>query len=182
MRDLPPPRPDLVADCAVPYVYLNYLPAAHVELDRAPGEFSSFLLGHGLPREGKVEEARPKLKTLPAGSNYQVVRSCWPNSSTPACDRTIAQSVSEFIQLLDPDAWYLGAALSFAWLDKKDAALRLLDADAKRNFCVYPAVDNDHMFDKIRNMPEFQGPAITPWPESGATPTTPPSSSTSALF
>lgn len=44
----------------------------------------------------------------------------------------------------------------FAWLDKKDAAIRLLDADAKRNFCVYPAVDNDHMFDKIRDTPEFQ--------------------------
>jgi hypothetical protein len=38
----------------------------------------------------------------------------------------------------------------------KDAAFRLLDADAKRNFCVYPAVDNDRMFDKIRNTPEFQ--------------------------
>jgi TolB-like protein/tRNA A-37 threonylcarbamoyl transferase component Bud32 len=147
--------PDLAADCAVPYIYLNDLPKARFELDRAPGEFSSFLSGHVLLREGRVEEALPKLKILPAGSNYEVVRNCWPNSSTPACDRIIAQSVSEFLQLPDPDAWYFGAAL-FAWLDKKDAALRLLEADAKRNFCVYPAVDNDHMFDKIRNTPEFQ--------------------------
>jgi hypothetical protein len=113
------------------------------------------LSGHVLLREGKVEEALPKLKILPAGSNYEVVRTCWPNASTPACDRSIAQSLSEFLQLPDPDAWYFGAAL-FAWLDKKDAALRLLEADAKRNFCVYPAVDNDHMFDKIRNSAEFQ--------------------------
>ena len=147
--------PDLVADCAVPYIYLNDLHQAHIEIDRAPGEFSSFLLGHVLLREGKVEEALPKLKILPAGSNYEVVRTCWPNSATPACDRIIAQSVSEFLQLPDPDAWYFGAAL-FAWLDKKDAALRLLEADAKRNFCVYPTVDNDHMFDKIRNAPEFK--------------------------
>ena len=147
--------PDLVADCAVPYIYLNDLPKAHVELDRAPGEFSSFLSGHVLLREGKVEEALPKLKILPAGSNYEVVRTCWPIASTPACDRSIAHSLSEFLQLPDPDAWYFGAAL-FAWLDKKDAALRLLEADAKRNFCVYPAVDNDHMFDKIRNSAEFQ--------------------------
>ena len=146
--------PDLVADCAVPYLYLNDLPKARVELDRAPGEFSSFLLGHVLLREGKVAEALPKLKILPAGSNYEVVRNCWPNSGTPACDRIVAQSVSEFLQLPDPDAWYFGAAL-FAWLDQKDAALRLLDADARRNFCVYPALDNDHMFDKIRNTPEF---------------------------
>jgi hypothetical protein len=147
--------PDLVADCAVPYIYLNNLPKARLEVDRAPGEFSSFLLGHVLLREGKVEDALPKLKILPAGSNYEVVRSCWPNSSTPACARIIAQSEAEFLQLPDPDAWYFGAAL-FAWLDKKEAALRLLEADAKRNFCVYPAVDNDHMFDKIRNAPEFQ--------------------------
>ena len=147
--------PDLVADCAVPYIYLNDLSKAHIELDRAPGEFSSFLLGHVLLREGNVEEALPKLKILPAGSNFEVVRNCWPNSATPACDRIIAQSLSEFVQLPDPDAWYFGAAL-FAWLDKKDAALRLLDADARRNFCVYPAVDNDHMFDKIRSTPEFQ--------------------------
>jgi len=147
--------PDLVADCAVPYIYLNDLAQAHFELDRAPGEFSSFLLGHVLLREGKVEEALPKLKILPAGSNYEVVRACWPNSSTPACDRIIAQSVSEFVQLPDPDAWYFGAAM-FAWLDKKEAAVRLLDADGKRNFCVYPAADNDRMFDKIRNTPEFR--------------------------
>jgi len=147
--------PDLAADCAVPYIYLNDLRKARIELDRAPGEFSSFLSGHVLLREGKVDEALPKLKILPAGSNYEVVRTCWPNSATPACDRIIAQSVSEFLQLPDPDAWYFGAAM-FAWLDKKDAALQLLEADAKRNFCVYPAVDNDHMFDKIRNTPEFQ--------------------------
>jgi hypothetical protein len=44
----------------------------------------------------------------------------------------------------------------FAWLGQKDAAVRLLQADDKRNFCVYPPVDNDHMFDKIRQTPEFQ--------------------------
>jgi hypothetical protein len=63
--------------------------------------------------------------------------------------------VSEFLLLPDPDAWYFGAAM-FAWLGRKEAALGLLEADAKRNFCVYPAIDNDHMFDKIRNTPEFQ--------------------------
>jgi serine/threonine protein kinase/tetratricopeptide (TPR) repeat protein len=147
--------PDLSTDCAVPNIYLADLPKARVEIDRDPGEFSSFLLGHVLLREGKVEEALPKLKILPAGSNYEVVRNCWPNSSTQACQRIVAQSESEFLRLPDPDAWYFGAAL-FAWLDKKDAALRLLDADAKRNFCVYPAVDHDPMFDKIRKSSEFQ--------------------------
>ena len=52
-------------------------------------------------------------------------------------------------------AWDFGAAL-FASLGKKDAAIRLLAADAKLNFCVYPAVDHDPMFDKLRQSPEFR--------------------------
>jgi TolB-like protein len=147
--------PDLFTDCAVPYIYLADLPKARAEIERSPSEFTSFLLGHILLREGKVEEALPKLKILPAGSNYEVVRTCWPNSSTPECAAIVAQSEAEFMHLPDPDAWYFGAAL-FAWLGQKDAAIHLFEADSQRNFCVYPAVDHDHMFDKIRQSPEFQ--------------------------
>jgi hypothetical protein len=67
----------------------------------------------------------------------------------------VSQSESEFLHLPDPDAWYFGAAL-FASLDKKDAAIRLLAADAKLNFCVYPALDRHPMFDKIRQSLEFR--------------------------
>jgi hypothetical protein len=112
-------------------------------------------LGHVLLREGKIEEALPKLKILPAGSNYEVVSECWPDSSTSKCLALVSRSESEFLRLPDPDAWYFGAAL-FASLGKKDSAIRLLDADAKLNFCVYPAVDHDPMFDKIRQSPEFK--------------------------
>jgi TolB-like protein len=147
--------PDLPTDCVVSYIYQADLPKARQEIDRSPGEFASFLLGHILLREGKVEDALPKLKILPAGNNYDVVRECWPNSSTPKCLALVSQSESEFLHLPDPDAWYFGAAL-FASLDKKDAAIRLLAADAKLNFCVYPAVDHDPMFDKIRQSPEFR--------------------------
>jgi len=147
--------PDLPTDCAVSYIYQADLSKARQEINRSPGEFSSFLLGHILLREGKVQEALPKLKILPAGSNYDVVRECWADSSTPKCVALIAQSESEFLRLPDPDAWYFGAAL-FASLGKKEAAIRLLTADAKVNFCVYPAVDHDPMFDKIRESPEFK--------------------------
>jgi serine/threonine protein kinase/tetratricopeptide (TPR) repeat protein len=147
--------PDLPTDCYVAYTYLGDLARARQEIDRSPGEFSSFLLGHVLLREGKIEEALPKLKILPAGSNYEVVSECWPDSSTSKCLALVSRSESEFLRLPDPDAWYFGAAL-FASLGKKDSAIRLLDADAKLNFCVYPAVDHDPMFDKIRQSPEFK--------------------------
>jgi len=147
--------PDLPTDRAVSYIYQADLSKARQEINRSPGEFSSFLVGHILLREGKVQEALPKLKIQPAGSNYDVVRECWPDSSTPKCVALVSQSESEFLRLPDPDAWYFGAAL-FASLGKKEAAIRLLPADVKVNFCVYPAVDHDPMFDKIRESPEFK--------------------------
>jgi eukaryotic-like serine/threonine-protein kinase len=147
--------PDLPTDCYVSYIYSGDFAKARQEIDRSPGEFSSFMLGHLLLREGRDEEALPNLKILPAASNYEIVRQCWKDSSTAKCSALVARSESEFMHLPDPDAWYFGAAL-FAALDKKDAAIRLLDADTRINFCVYPAVDRDPMFDRIRQSPEFK--------------------------
>jgi serine/threonine protein kinase/tetratricopeptide (TPR) repeat protein len=146
---------EIWTDCFVPYIYMGDLARAKQEIDRSPGEFSSFILGHVLLREGKVEEALPKLKIVPTGSNYDLVRNCLYDSSAPKCGDTAKRAEDSFISLPDPDAWYFGAAL-FSFLDRKDASMRLLDADAKHSFCVYPAVDHDPLFDKIRNSVEFQ--------------------------
>ena len=113
------------------------------------------MLGHILLRERKIDQALPQLKILPAASNYEVVAECSREASSPKCDALIARSESEFLHLPDPDAWYFGAAL-FASFGKKEAAIRLLDADRKTNFCVYPAIDRDPMFDKIRESAEFK--------------------------
>jgi TolB-like protein/predicted Ser/Thr protein kinase len=37
----------------------------------------------------------------------------------------------------------------------KDAAIRVLRRAIEQNYCSYPAMDNDRLFDKIRNTPEF---------------------------
>ena len=147
--------PELPTDCFVTYIYLADFAKARKEMERSPGEFSSFLEGHIFLREGKPEEAKPKLKILPAARNYEIVRECWRDSSTAKCSALVARSESEFLHLPDPDAWYFGAAM-FAALGKKEAAIRLLDADTRLNFCIYPAVDRDPMFDKIRDSAEFQ--------------------------
>jgi serine/threonine protein kinase/tetratricopeptide (TPR) repeat protein len=147
--------PDLPTDCYITYIYLADYAKARREIERSPGEFSSFVEGHILLREGKADEALPKLKILPAASNYEVVRECWRDSSTEKCSALVTRSESEFLHLPDPDAWYFGAAL-FAALGKKEASLRLLEADRKLNFCVYPAVDRDPMFDKTRETADFK--------------------------
>ena len=44
----------------------------------------------------------------------------------------------------------------FAFVGKKDAAIRFLRADSEHNFCVYPAVDREVLFDRIRPSAEFK--------------------------
>ena len=39
---------------------------------------------------------------------------------------------------------------------KKDGAIRLLQAATEHNLCVYPSVDSDPLFDKIRDSTEFK--------------------------
>jgi len=146
--------PDFPTDCYVLYIYKGDYVKARQEMERSPGEFSSFMLGHLLLREGKVDEALPKLELVPAGSNYDVVHGCWQNSANAKCVALVSKSESEFLLLPDTDAWYFGAAL-FARLNQKGPAMRLLSTDTKHNFCIYPAVDHDPMFDMIRQTPDF---------------------------
>lgn len=147
--------PEFWTDCLVLYIHMGNLTKAKQEIDRTPGDFSSFMLGQVFLREGKVEEALPRLKMLTAGHSYELIRSCWPDSSTPACDEIARKGEAECRSVPDTNAWCFGAAM-FAFLDKKDAALRLLDADSKHNFCVYPSVDRDSLFDKIRDSGDFK--------------------------
>ncbi len=43
----------------------------------------------------------------------------------------------------------------FALCEQRDAALRLLRSAVEHNYCSYPAMDNDPLFDSVRNVPEF---------------------------
>ena len=67
----------------------------------------------------------------------------------------MAQSEASFYTIPDADAWYFGAAM-FAFVGKEEPAARLLHAASARNFCVYPSVDRDPLFDKIRQSEKFK--------------------------
>ncbi len=43
-----------------------------------------------------------------------------------------------------------------AFVGKKDGAVRLLRAASEHGLCVYPSVDRDPLFDKIRGSVEFK--------------------------
>ena len=147
--------PERWTDCYVLYLQMGDLAKARYEIQRTPGDFSSFMLGQVLLREGKIEEALPKLKIVSGGMSYDVIRSCWPDSSTSNCAKIVKQSEASFRGITDTNAWYFGAAL-FAFAGKEDAAIRFLRADSEHDFCVYPSVDRDPLFDKIRDSAEFK--------------------------
>jgi TolB-like protein len=140
--------------CYVLYIHMGNLAKARQEIERSPGEFSTMMMGQVLVREGKVEEALAKLKMIPGGKNFELLRDCWPNSSTSKCDETAKESEAGFRTIPFNDAWYFGAAMQ-AFVGKKDAAVRLLRAASEHNLCVYPSVDRDPLFDKIRDSAEF---------------------------
>jgi len=141
--------------CYVLYLQMGDLAKARQEIDRSPGEFSSFILGQVLLREGKVEEALPTLKLVPAGMEYEIIRDCWPDPTTPKCAETAKESVASFLATPFTNAWYFGAATQ-SFVRKKEGAIRLLRAASERGFCVYPSVDHERLFDNIRGSAEFK--------------------------
>jgi len=103
--------PEFPTDCFVLYIHMGNLAKARQEIDRTAGDFSSFMLGHVLLREGKIDEALPRLKIVPGGSNYDLIHNCWPDSSTSQCAEVAKRSEAEFRSIPNGDAWYFGAAL-----------------------------------------------------------------------
>jgi len=141
--------------CVVLYVHMGDFTKARLEIDRSPGDFNTMMLGQILLREGRVEEAMPKLKVIPGGLSYELIRDCWPDSSTARCATTAKQSEASFRTIPFSDAWYFGAGL-LSFVDKKESAMRLLKAATEHSLCVYPSVDSDRLFDKVRNSAEFR--------------------------
>ena len=141
--------------CYVLYIHMGDLAKARQEIERSPGEFSTMMLGQVLVREGRVDEALPKLKMIPGGKTYELIRDCWPDSSTLKCAETAKESEASFRSIAFTDAWYFGAAMQ-AFVGKKDAAVRLLRAASEHDLCIYPSVDRDPAFDKIRDSAEFK--------------------------
>ena len=146
--------PDLDTDCYVLYIQSGNLAKARQEIDRSPSDFASFMRGQILLREGKVADALPLLKPVPAGKLYELMNDCLPDLSSAKCNTAATQSEESFLSIPDANAWYFGAA-TLAFLGKDALAVRLLDAASERNFCTFPSVDRDPLFDRIRHSDAF---------------------------
>jgi len=109
------------------YIHMGEFAKARQEIDRSRGDFSTMMLGQILLRERRVEEALPRLKLIPGGMGYELIRDCWPDSSTANCAVTAKESEVSFRTIPFTDAWYFGAGM-LSFVGKEDAAIRLLRA------------------------------------------------------
>jgi TolB-like protein len=146
--------PEFPTSCYVLYIHMGDMVKARQDLAHSSGEFASMMMGQVLLREGKVEEAIPQLK-FSSSFQDELIRNCVPDASTPKCVASAQDTETSFRAIPFTDAWYFGAAL-LSFVGKKDAAIRLLQAATEHSFCIYPSVDYDPLFDKIRQSDEFK--------------------------
>jgi TolB-like protein/predicted Ser/Thr protein kinase len=139
--------------CTIVFQQLRQFDRAkeYISLD-GNSEWASFQTMDSLLREGKRDEAARLARSAPGIPRS--VRACL--SGRPAAE------VAEFVQDEIPTIWEardsepkFGSAAEFVACGQPEAGLKLLRKAVEQNYCGYPAMDNDPLFDRVRSTPEF---------------------------
>jgi TolB-like protein/predicted Ser/Thr protein kinase len=105
-----------------------------------------------LIREGMHGEAAQILERSPELRGLFLP--CIRKTPRGEVERQVAALEPEVISIRDPEPKYhIGAALAFCGF--REASLRLLRRAIEENYCSYPAMDNDPIWDNVRKTPEF---------------------------
>jgi tetratricopeptide (TPR) repeat protein len=143
--------------CSLTFLELGKYERAldYVRLD-AGSEWSSRVAGEILVRQGKLDEALRKFKSLSKAANQpsDLVEAFLEHRPTSEIAALAVQDEALTMANRDPEPKYLGAALD-AFIGQGDVALRMLRRAVEQNYCGYPAMDGDPLFASIRNTPEF---------------------------
>ena len=105
-----------------------------------------YLRTRNLPEALKIPAPR-----TPGWESYQMVLACARQAPAPEIDALAAKVEPDD----DPEVDYFFAG-HLAWCGQTEASLRMLKMAIDRNYCSYPAMDKDPLFDKLRNNPEFK--------------------------
>lgn len=115
-------------------------------------EWSKAFTIEDLLREGKIEDAiRIPAPQIPQWDSYKMVLAC-AREEPPAEIRSLASKVEVND---DPEMDYLFAG-HLAYCGQSTAALRMLKIAIDRNYCSYPTMDRDPLFDRLRANAQFQ--------------------------
>jgi TolB-like protein/DNA-binding winged helix-turn-helix (wHTH) protein len=85
----------------------------------------------------------------------KLVRAYLNHASAAEFANTVAEVEADPVSSRDPELLYQNAD-ALAFCGQPDGALRQLGKAVKGNYCSYPAMDRDSLFDSIRQQPEFE--------------------------
>ena len=143
--------------CGVTYALLGNYARARTFLNVDAGsEFSGRQLTWLLVREGKPEDAaRIRATELGRSDAYPRWLSACLARRPPSADGPLPVDVrEEFATGRDSEPRF-NVASRVAFCGDRESALHLLRKAVEGNYCSYPAMDRDPLFDSIRKTPEF---------------------------
>lgn len=142
--------------CAIPYTLLGNYRRAHDFLDLdAQSDWVANKRAAIFVREGREAEARAIWRELPPDySGVAFWHACLAEDDADALAEHSRLAERNSTMAFDPEVKYWDAALQ-AWCGFDEAALKLLAMAIEQNYCAHPAIDNDPLWDRLRDDPEF---------------------------
>lgn len=143
--------------CAIPYTLLGNYSRAHDFLDLDSGsDWVANKRAAILVREGREDEALAIWRELPQDySGVAFWHACLAEDDAQVLSERSRRSADNSARAFDPEVKYWDAALQ-AWCGFPERALELLATAVEQNYCSYPAVDRDPLWDGLRDDAEFE--------------------------
>jgi TolB-like protein/predicted Ser/Thr protein kinase len=151
------PRNYTFRSCAWAFAELGKTDRAtdFVRLD-AGSEWAAFAMPSILLREGKVEEAREAVKSMPTTPQYHrdLLEACLQLRPAAELDRIAHEYETNLPNDADPEMWYIQGSI-LGYCGKKQAALHMLESAVGQNYCAYSSLLSDPLLAKLRAEPAF---------------------------
>ena len=126
-----------------------------VRLD-AGSEWAAYAMPSILLREGRVQEAREAVKTMPNAPRYHrdLLEACLGLRPPSDLDRIAHDAETSLPTDPDPETWYYEGAI-LGYCGKKQAALHMLESAVQQNYCAYSNLLSDPLLAKLRTDTAF---------------------------
>ncbi|MGA3195910.1 MAG: protein kinase [Terriglobales bacterium] len=126
-----------------------------VRLD-AGSEWAAYAMPSILLREGRVQEAREAVKSMPSTPRYHrdLLEACLQLRPASELDRIAHDAETNLPTDPDPETWYYEGAI-LAYCGKKQAALHMLESAVQQNYCAYSNLLADPLLAKLRTDTAF---------------------------
>jgi tetratricopeptide (TPR) repeat protein len=129
--------------------------ADFVRLD-AGSEWAAYITPSILLREGKIPEAREAVKRMPPAPRYHrdLLEACLGLRPAADLDRMAQEAETSLPSEPDAETWYYQGSI-FAYCNKKQAALHLLQSAVEQNYCAHENLLSDPLLAKLRTDTAF---------------------------